>query len=89
MAQSHTRNGQDIINFRNGISAQFAYLQSAIDNSDAAPTKGMTDRAVEVDSQWAQIRTKLEALMNDIEKFNALLKEKGVPGIVIPKKTIS
>ncbi|MEP7343943.1 MAG: glycosyl hydrolase [Gemmatimonadaceae bacterium] len=89
MAQAKTRNGQDIINFRNGISSQFAYLQSAIDNSDAAPTKGMTDRTVEVEAQWAQIRTKLEALMNDIEKFNALLKEKGVPGIVIPKKTIS
>ena len=89
MAQAKTRNGQDIINFRNGISAQFAYLQSAIDNSDAAPTKGMTERGVEVEAQWAQIRGKLDVLMNDIEKFNALLKEKGVPGIVIPKKTIS
>ncbi len=89
MAQAKSRNGQDIINFRNGISAQFAYLQSAIDNSDAAPTQGMTSRAVEVEAQWTQIRARLDALMNDIERFNALLKEKGVPGVVVPKKTIS
>jgi hypothetical protein len=49
----------------------------------------MTDRGVEVEAQWAQIRTKLDALLNDIERFNLLLKEKGVPGIVMPKKTIS
>jgi hypothetical protein len=86
MAQDRTRNGQDIINFRNGLSAQYGYLQDAIDGSDAAPTGGMTDRLGEIDALWVQLRAEVDRLMDDVEKYNALLKEKGIPGVVVPKR---
>jgi hypothetical protein len=86
MAQDRTKNFQDVINFRNGISAQFAYLQNAIDGSDAEPTKGMTERWTEVESMWGQLKARIDQYMADVEKFNTLLKEKGIPGVVLPKR---
>ena len=86
MTQDRTKNFQDIINFRNGISAQFAYLQNAIDGSDSAPTKGMTERWTEVESMWGQLKARIDQYMADVEKFNAQLREKGIPGVVVPKR---
>jgi hypothetical protein len=86
MAQDRTRNNQDVINFRNGISAQYVYLQNQIDGSDAAPTKGMSDRLTEIDTMWGSLRSEVDRLMVDVEKYNALLKEKGIPGVVVPRR---
>jgi photosystem II stability/assembly factor-like uncharacterized protein len=86
MTQDRTRNFQDVINFRNGISAQFAYLQNAIDGSDSAPTKGMTERFTEVEAMWGQLKSRIDQYLADVEKFNAQLKEKGIPGVVVPKR---
>lgn len=89
MAQDRTRNGQDIINFRNGISAQFVHLQSLIDAADAAPTRGMIDRDAEVEVMWVALKGRIDRLYADIERYNELLKAKGLPQILVPRKTIS
>jgi hypothetical protein len=86
MAQDRTRSFQDVINFRNGLSAQFAYLQAAIDGSDAAPTKGMLDRSAEVETMWVELKGRIDRLMADVERYNEMLKARGIPGIVMPKR---
>jgi hypothetical protein len=77
-------NGQDIINYANGINGQFGFLLGQVEGHPELTTM-VRERMVEVDAQWAALRAQLEAFeANELAAFNRLLDRAGVPGVIIP-----
>lgn len=77
-------NGQDIINFANGLNGQLGFLLGQIEGNPAL-TGSTRERYREVESAWTALRTELSAFeTNELAAFNRLLERYGVPGIILP-----
>lgn len=75
-------NGQDIINYTNGINGQYGFLLGQVEGNTAV-TQPVKDRLVELEKVWAGIRAEIERIeMVDVPAFNALLKANNVPGVI-------
>lgn len=85
LVQGKIKTFQDVINFRNGLSDQYLYLQEAIDGSEPPLTKGMTDRFGEIEAEYAPYAEIVRRVLADVERFNALLKAKGIDGVVVKR----
>lgn len=85
LVQARIKTFQDVINFRNGLSDQYLYLQEAIDGSEPPLTKGMTDRFVEIEAEYAPYAELVRRVLADVERFNALLKAKGIDGVIVKR----
>ena len=79
------QNGQDIINFANGINGQFGFLLGQVEGNPTltAPVK---ERLAELERAWSGIRAEVEVLeATDVAAFNKLLERLNIPGLIIPK----
>jgi photosystem II stability/assembly factor-like uncharacterized protein len=75
-------NGQDIINYPNGLNGQFGFLWGEIEGNPGL-TRPSRERFVEVEAAWRALRGEIEAFMaNDLAAFNRLLQRAGVPGVI-------
>ena len=78
-------NGQDIINYRNGINAQYAFLLGNLEGNDA-PTQPVRERFAELEKLWSALRGEIDVLeQQDIAAFNKLLRDAQVEGVIVPK----
>ena len=78
-------NGQDIINYANGINGQFGFL---LGNVEANPvlTAASRERLAELERLWSALRAEVTQVETaEIERFNRLLKTAGVDGVVARK----
>lgn len=76
-------NGQDVINYRNGINAQYAFLQGAVEGSDMV-SQPSRERFAELERLWSALRARIDAVeLRDVPAFNALLKDAGVSGVIV------
>ena len=83
---SKAANGQDIINFRNGINAQYAFLLGQIEGNDVL-TQPSRERFDELEKAWSELRARVEALESQqLPAFNKLLQDAGLVGVIIPPK---
>ncbi len=79
------RNGQDIINYRNGINAQYLFLLGNLESNDVV-TQPMRERFADLEKVWNSLRGEIETIEQvDVAAFNKLLQDAKIPGIVIPK----
>lgn len=79
-------NGQDVINYRNGINAQYAFLLGNVEGSDVV-TQPSRERFAELERLWAALRAQVEAVeRQDVPAFNALLRDAQVEGVIVPVK---
>jgi photosystem II stability/assembly factor-like uncharacterized protein len=85
LVQPRTKTFQDVINFRNGLSDQYLYLQDAIDGSEPPLTKAMTERFGEIEAEYAPFAEIVRQVLADVERFNALLKAKGIDGVIVKR----
>ena len=79
-------NGQDVINYRNGINAQYSFLLGNIESSDivAQPSR---ERFAELEQLWSALRAQADTLEQiDVPAFNKLLQDGGVSGVIIQTK---
>lgn len=82
-------NGQDVINYRNGMNAQYAFLLGNIEGNDAL-TQPMRERFVELEKKWAALRAEIDRLENtDVAAFNKLLQEAQIQGVIVPKPKVA
>ena len=82
-------NGQDIINYRNGINAQYGFLLGNIEGNDAL-TQPMRERFIELEKKWGALRGEIEKLETmDVAEFNTLLAAAGIQGVIVPKPKIA
>jgi hypothetical protein len=75
-------NGQDIINYANGINGQYGFLLGQVEGNTRL-TQPVKERLAELEKVWAGIRAEVEAIETvDVPAFNALLKANNVPGVI-------
>ena len=79
-------NGQDVINYRNGINAQYAFLLGNVEGSDIV-SQPSRERFAELERLWSALRAQVEAVENvDVPAFNKLLQDGGVSGVIVQTK---
>ena len=78
-------NGQDIINYRNGINAQYVFLLGNLEGNDVV-TQPVRDRFVELEKLWGALKAQVDVLeLQDVPEFNKLLEAGKVEGVIVPK----
>ena len=79
------QNGQDIINYANGINGQFGFLLGQVEGNPVL-TQGARERLAELERMWRSLRGEVESVEADIEAFNKLLLSSKIEGVVARKK---
>jgi photosystem II stability/assembly factor-like uncharacterized protein len=79
-------NGQDVINYRNGINAQYAFLLGNIESNDVV-SQPSRERFAELERLWAALKLQVDTLENqDVPAFNKLLQDGGLGGVIVQAK---
>ncbi len=79
-----SRNGQDIINYRNGINAQYLFLLGNLEGNDVV-TQPMRDRFADLEKMWGALKADIDVIeLQDVPAFNKLLQDAKIPGVIIP-----
>jgi photosystem II stability/assembly factor-like uncharacterized protein len=79
-------NGQDIINFANGINGQFGFLLGQVEANPSLTTP-VKQRLAELEKLWSALRGEVEQVETvDVAAFNALLQQGKVDGVITPAK---
>lgn len=88
LIQSKAKSRQDTLNFPVKLNADLAFLSAVVASADAAPTKQarelFADVSTRIDVQLARLN---EVISTDIAAFNDLIRETGVPALVVPAPT--
>ncbi len=80
------QNGQDIINYANGINGQYGFLLGQVEGNPVL-TQGVTERLAELEKLWNTLRNEVDSIENvDIAAFNKLLQASKVDGVIGKKK---
>ncbi len=75
-------NGQDIINYANGINGQYGFLLGQVEGNSSV-TQPVRDRLIELEKLWNALRAEVEQVeTQDVEAFNRLLQSSNVPGVI-------
>jgi photosystem II stability/assembly factor-like uncharacterized protein len=74
-------NGQDIINYANGINGQFGFLLGQVEGNPVL-TQGARERLAELERLWRALRGEVESVEADVDAFNRLLLSAKVEGVV-------
>ncbi len=82
--QTKNESNQDPLNFQpmldNQIAALYGYIQSTQDRPNQGGVERADDLRAELDVQLTALRAIIET---DVADFNAKLREKGVPGVIV------
>ena len=85
LIETRSKNGQDVINFRNRLNAEFLQVRGAVDAQDPRVTQGVKDRLQDVQAEWDKSKKDLNTLINtDIKQYNQLFKDKNIPALKTP-----
>lgn len=77
-------NGQDIINYANGINGQFGFLLGEVEEHPEI-TASARQRLDDVEVLWRALRAQLEQFeANELAAFNAFLTRNGLPTVLVP-----
>jgi photosystem II stability/assembly factor-like uncharacterized protein len=76
-------NGQDVINYRNGINAQYVFLLGNVEGNDVV-TQPSRERFAELEKLWSALSAQVEQLEQvEVPAFNKLLQDGGVSGVIV------
>jgi photosystem II stability/assembly factor-like uncharacterized protein len=76
-------NGQDIINYANGLNGQFGFLLGQVEEHPEL-TQPVRERLAEVEVRWTALRTELETFeATQLAALNAFLQRNGLPHVIV------
>ncbi len=76
-------NGQDIINYPNGLNGQFGFLLGQVEGHPLL-TQPVRERVVDVEARWLRLTGEIEVVESrDVSAFNALLQRAGVQSVIL------
>jgi hypothetical protein len=76
-------NGQDVINYRNGINSQYVFLLGNVEGNDVV-TQPSRERFAELEKLWSALNAQVEQVEQiEVPAFNRLLQEGGVGGVIV------
>ncbi len=84
LVQNKAESNDDVINFLNMLSADYIFVRGEVDGNVPSVTNGQTERIKELDAQWAKLSVEKQQLVQKINAFNALCREKGIEKITMP-----
>ncbi len=84
LLQTKMKTQQDMVNFRSKLGAEFMFLKGYVDNHDPRLTEGAIQRMKDLESQWVEQKAALDKIIDeDLNRYNKLYSEKGVPAIMV------
>jgi hypothetical protein len=87
LIEPRSKNFQDVINFPNKLNSEFLQLRGVADQHDPRLTKGVQDRARDVQADWAKYKQQMQILINsDISTYNKMFKDKNMPALITETK---
>jgi hypothetical protein len=87
LIEPRSKNFQDVINFPNKLNSEFLQLRGVADQHDPRLTKGVQDRARDVQADWAKYKQQMQILINsDIDNYNKMFKDKNMPALITETK---
>ncbi|HVS62675.1 MAG TPA: hypothetical protein VMT85_04120 [Thermoanaerobaculia bacterium] len=85
LVQKRTVDGQTVINFEPRLDFHFVFLRNAVEGSEGVVTQGQRDRLRDLAALWSQHWENADAVLGGaLDAFNALVREKGVPTVLVP-----
>jgi hypothetical protein len=76
-------NGQDIINYANGLNGQFGFLLGQVEEHPEL-TQPVRERLGEVETRWTALRAELERFeATQLAALNAFLQRNGLPHVIV------
>lgn len=82
LIEPRSKNFQDVINFPNKLNSEFLQLRGVADTHDPRLTKGVQDRATDVNATWGKHKQEMNILIQkDINDYNQKFKEKNLPAL--------
>ncbi len=85
LIQKRTVDGQTVINFPVQLNHHFIILHGAVDGSEEGVIAGARDRFRDLMAQWNEKKAALDSLLGaDLDAFNALVREQGIPAVIVP-----
>jgi photosystem II stability/assembly factor-like uncharacterized protein len=86
LVQPKHTNGQDIINFPNGVVDEWLYLAGSVDGSYMPVTNGQKQRLSDLQQQWSIVQARIDDLLGaQVTTFNSMLGGKAV--VIVPRPT--
>ena len=86
LVQPKHTNGQDIINFPNGVVDEWLYLAGSVDGSYMPVTNGVKQRLADLQQQWSVVQARIDNLLGArITAFNTMLG--GKAAVIVPRPT--
>jgi hypothetical protein len=80
------QNGQDIINYANGINGHYGFLLGQVEGNPVV-TAAVRARLAELEALWSALRAEVDRVETaDIAAFNKLLQSARIDGVVVAKK---
>ena len=86
LIQPRQKTFQDVINFRNQLSAELLFLKGHIDTPDPRPTAQALDRFQTLKDQWSDQKIEMEFLIKErIGGFNRAYQTANLPALIVPE----
>lgn len=84
LVQPKHTNGQDIINFPNGVVDEWLYLAGNVDGSYMPVTNGQKQRLSDLEQQWRGVQRRIDDMLGvQVGAFNTMLGRKAV--VIVPR----
>jgi len=80
-----TGRGQDNVRYSPMLLQKLSYLAGQVAQSDFPPTTEQQAVAQELHQQAQQDQQQFAQVMDDVQKFNAMLRDQNIPNIFLPK----
>ena len=80
-----TGRGQDDVRYTPMLTQKLNYLASQVAQSDFPPTTQQQAVAQELHQQAQQYQQQFAQVMEDVQRFNAMLRDQNIPNIFLPK----
>jgi hypothetical protein len=80
-----TGRGQDDVRYTPMLAQKLTYLASEVAQSDFPPTTQAKAVAQELHQQAQQYQQQFAQVMDDVQRFNVMLRERDIPNIFLPK----
>ncbi|MEY3405406.1 MAG: hypothetical protein RL161_836, partial [Bacteroidota bacterium] len=84
--EPRSKNGQDVINWPNKLNSEYMNVRSSLDAHDPRVTQGVKDRTGDLQTEWNNLRQRLDQIVKEIDKYNQLYKDKNFPAVITDKK---
>lgn len=85
LVQNKSESNDDVINFKNMLSADYIFLRGELDSNVPIVTNGQKQQLAVLDAQWKVLKTEMNELVSkDIAAFNKLCADKALSKVIVP-----